>query len=105
MADAIGARLLKRLVQAHEAFAAALLQHLAGDLLKWSKQGAGWVVLALLESPRTGASVRGELKGAGAALGKSSAAGCRSLAGVLGTAKDDAPHDDKPRAKKAKKKA
>ena len=47
------------------------------------KEGGGWVVLALLESPRTKKSVAAELKGAAAALGKLSAAGCRSLADAL----------------------
>jgi len=42
------------------------------------------VVLALLESPRTSGRTRSELAGAVATLSKSSAAGCRSLAEVLG---------------------
>ena len=79
-----GAPLFKRLVQNNEAFAGALFKALKGKLLKWAKQGAGWVVLALLESPETKQQVRTELKGAGKDLKKCSAAGCRSLSEALG---------------------
>ena len=78
-----GAPLFKRLVQHSEAFAEALLKAIKGKLLKWAKQGAGWVVLALLESPQTKQQVRTELKDAGKDLRKCSAAGCRSLSEAL----------------------
>ena len=81
--NAYGAPSLKRLVKEHGAFAEALLGHLEGKLLKWAKRGAGWVVLALLESKATGAAVKAELKGGAKALAKSSAAGCRSLGDAL----------------------
>ena len=81
--DAVGGRLLKRLAQRHDGFAERLQQALAGKLLKCAKAGGGWVVLTMLENGRTGKAVRAELSGDAAALGKSSAAGCRSLGEVL----------------------
>ena len=103
VAHPIGARVIKRLVQAQPTFAAALLPVLRGSLLKLAKQGAGWVVLALLESAPTKADVAVELKGSAAALAKLSAAGCRSLGEALGSSGGD---DGKAKAKakaKAKK--
>ena len=108
VADAVGARLLKRLVQAHATFAGLLLPRLAGQLAAWAKRGAGWVVLALLEHASTGGAVRAELKGAANALGKSGAAGCRTLADVLGgkgapaAAAQEEEGGKKKKAKKAK---
>ncbi len=76
-------RLYKRLVQAREAFALALLPQLRGKLAKLAKRGAGWVVLALLESPATSEAVTAELRGAAASLQKTDANGCKSLRAAL----------------------
>lgn len=105
VADAFGARTMKRLVQANADFAHELQKRLKGELLKWAKAGGGWVVLALLESPRTAASVRSELQGAAGALGKSSAAGCRSLGDVLGKDAHGKGDAAPKKAAKASKKA
>ena len=83
VAHPIAARLCKRLAQRHEGFASALLGRLRGKLSNWAKQGAGWVVLALLENPCTRDDVQAELKGAAGALAKCSAVGCRSLSAAL----------------------
>ena len=95
-----GARLLKRLAQSHPAFATALLGQLSGALTKWALDGAGWVILALLESKATATQVRAELRGAVSKLAASSAPGCRSLSAQL-------PSDTEPTVvakKKGKKK-
>ena len=78
-----GARLYKRLVQSHAAFASALLPVLAGQLERWSLEGAGWVVLALLECPATAAAVKAELASSASSLAKSAAQGCVALSKAL----------------------
>ena len=83
VAHPYGARLYKRLVQAHRAFAQALVSVLAGKLADWALAGAGWVVLALLESPPTSHTVREELEGQQAALAASAAQGCCALSQAL----------------------
>lgn len=87
MAHPFGARLLKRLAQQYEAFASGLAGCLSGKLLKSSKAGGGWVVLALLEAKGTGAKVKAELKGKAAELKKSEGIGCKSLGEALAKAK------------------
>lgn len=66
MTHPIAARLLKRLVQKHAAFAEALHARVRGKLLTWIKKGAAWVVLALLESPATAKQVWQLLTGSAA---------------------------------------
>ena len=83
VAHPYGARLLKKLVQAHEGLALELRTRLAGKLSSWATRGAGWVVLALLENRATSQTVRDELAKDAAALSKSSAPGCRSLSQAL----------------------
>lgn len=87
VAHPFGARLLKRLAQQYEAFASGLAGCLSGKLLKSSKAGGGWVVLALLEAKGTGAKVKAELKGKAAELKKNEGIGCKSLGEALAKAK------------------
>ena len=101
-----GARLLKKLAQTQPTFASLLLPRLAGRLEAVALGGAGWVVLALLESSPTGAAVRAELAKAAAALAKSSAPGCQKLSEALPTpAATSAAEAAKAAGKKKKKKA
>ncbi|KAL1504386.1 hypothetical protein AB1Y20_010792 [Prymnesium parvum] len=79
----IAARLFKRLAQKHPEFALGLLSRMRSKLLDWVKQGAAWVVLALLESPATAAKVRKHLLPSVAEIEASSAQGCRSLLASL----------------------
>ncbi len=94
-----GARLLKRLVQAHDAMAAHLLRALAGSLRLWAEQGAGWLVLSLLEAPSTRRAVTEELRGAGTELAACGAEGCRSLGRAL---PEVAPEEGRKKLKKSK---
>jgi hypothetical protein len=102
---ATGARLVKRLVQAHGSFARALLDGLRGTLADWAARGGGWVVLALAENEATADAARAELAPAARKLRDCGAAGCKKLAAAVGGGGGAAAAAAKPAAKRPKKAA
>ena len=102
-----GARLFKRLCQAHSTFAEALLKALKGKLERWALAGAGWVILTLVEGKVTSEAASNELQKARVALAGSSAAGCSRLALALSSASGEksSPRDSAPSKKRKKSKA
>ena len=102
---ATGARLVKRLVQAHAPFARALLDGLRGTLADWAARGGGWVVLALAENEATADAARAELAPAARKLRDCGAAGCKKLAAAVGGGGGAAAAAAKPAAKRPKKAA
>jgi len=97
------ARVLKKLVQEHPLFSEELLEQMSGSLKQWACDGAGWLVLALLESERSGATAMAELAGDAAAIRQSGAVGCRSLADALEARSAEAVAATPSKPKRARK--